>query len=302
MKQEILLHVEHLRKTYGKHVVLDDINMTIRRGDIYGFVGKNGEGKTTLIRILSGLSFASGGEFSLFGVSSKTSGIVKARKKICAMVESPAVIPELTARQNMKVQCNILGKSYDCSDEYLAYVGLDHTGNKKVKNFSLGMRQRLAIAIALIGEPEVMLLDEPTNGLDPAGIRQIRELLLKLNREKKITMLVSSHILSELGMLASTFGFISRGVIVKEATAEEIQEATAEKCYLESDDVPKAKVLLERMDYQVSEEGEGLRVMSEIDMMEVCRVFAENGIRLTKHVPDRMDLEEYFMEQIGGNK
>lgn len=301
MNKEVLLHVEHLKKTYGKHTVLKDVNMTIHRGDIYGFVGKNGEGKTTLIRILSGLSFADSGEFSMFGISSKSRGIVRARKKICAMVESPAVIPDLTARQNMKVQCQILGKSYDCIEEYLAYVGLQNTGRKKVKNFSLGMRQRLAIAIALIGEPEIMLLDEPTNGLDPAGIRQIRELLLKLNHEKKITMLVSSHILTELGMLATTFGFISKGVIVKEATAAEIMEATAETCYLEASNAALAKKLLEEMKYQVEYDEGGLRVMNDIDLMEVCRVFAENGIRLTKHIPDRMDLEEYFLEQIGGN-
>ena len=276
--------------------------MTIHRGDIYGFVGKNGEGKTTLIRILAGLSFADSGEFSLFGISSRSRSIVKARRRICAMVESPALIPDLTARQNMKVQCQILGKSYRCIEEYLSYVGLEATGKKKVKNLSLGMRQRLAIAIALIGEPEIMLLDEPTNGLDPAGIRQIRELLLKLNRKKKITMLISSHILSELEMLAGIYGFISKGVIVKEATVEEIRAATAEKCYLETDNVPLAKEILEKQGYETEIQKQGLHIMGDIDLMAVCAAFADKGIRLTKHVPDRIDLEEYFLTQIGGTK
>ena len=246
---EEILKVEHLTKQYHKNVVLNDVSMTINRGDIYGFVGKNGAGKTTLIRVISGLAIEEGGSFSLFGVSSKSRKVSQMRKKVCAMVESPSIYPDLTAADNMKMQCLITKKSFDCIDELLNFVNLGHTKKKPAKDFSLGMRQRLGIAMALVSEPEFMLLDEPINGLDPEGIKQVRELLLKMHEEKKVTILISSHILTELSLFATRYGFIDKGRIIKEATIEEIRNSTDEDCYIVTDDNEKALKLLSNGGY-----------------------------------------------------
>lgn len=299
---ETVLKVNGLCKSYKHKTVLDHVNMTIQKGDIYGFVGKNGAGKTTLIRILAGLAEADQGEYELFHVSSKSGHIDKARKKICAMVESPAVYPDLSARDNLKMQCLITGKDFSKIDALLAFVDLDKTGRKKAKDFSLGMRQRLGIALALVSEPELLLLDEPINGLDPEGIRQVRELLLKMHREKQVTILVSSHILTELSLFATRYGFIEHGRIIKEVLPEEIARNTTESCYIESDDLAKAATILNRLGYRTVHEQAGLRVDTDIDLMTVCAEFDKDGIRLTKHIRDQIDLETYFMELIGGAK
>lgn len=300
MMNETVLQVEGLCKSYKHHMVLDHVNMTIRQGDIYGFVGKNGAGKTTLIRIISGLTDADEGSFELFGVKSGSREMDAARKKVCTMVESPAIYPDLTARDNLKMQCMITKKPFDCIDELLSFVNLASTGRKKAKDFSLGMRQRLGIAIALVNEPELMLLDEPINGLDPEGIKQVRDLLLKMHTEKKVTILISSHILTELSLFATRYGFIDQGAIVKEATQEEIRMATEGGCYLEADDTVKAKRVLEAIGYQAVPDENGLRLHEDIDLMKVCAAFAENNVRLTKHICSNIDLETYFMNLIGG--
>lgn len=296
---ETILQVNGLFKCYKHHRVLDHVNMSIQKGDIYGFVGKNGAGKTTLIRIISGLIHADEGDFRLLGIDSKDKRIDSARKKVCTMVESPAIYPDLTARDNLKMQCMITGKSFNCIDELLSFVDLSHTGKKKAKDFSLGMRQRLGIAISLVNEPEIMLLDEPINGLDPEGIQQIRRLLLKMHAEKAVTILISSHILSELGLFATRYGFIDKGRIVKEATPEEIKSATEENCYLEADNIAMAENILRSLGYDAYPSDNGLRLRHDIDLMKVCGEFAKNGIRLTKHICHNIDLEQYFMELIG---
>lgn len=299
---ETILKVNGLQKSYKHKTVLNDVNMTIQKGDIYGFVGKNGAGKTTLIRILAGLVDADKGDYELFGVSSQSGQIDNARKKICAMVESPAIYPDLSARDNLKMQCLITGKDFTKIDELLTFVDLAKTGKKKAKDFSLGMRQRLGIALALVSEPELMLLDEPINGLDPEGIHQVRELLLKMHNEKQVTILISSHILTELSLFATRYGFIDEGRIIKEVLPEEIARNTQESCYIECDDLTKASIVLKRMGYSVAPEQYGLRVDTDIDLMAVCREFDKAGIQLTKHLRDQMDLETYFMNLIGGAK
>lgn len=299
---ETVLRTYGICKSYKNKSVLNDVYITINRGDIYGFVGKNGAGKTTLIRILSGLSVATSGKFELFGISSDSRDIVKARKHICSMVESPAIYPELTAEDNMRAQCLILKKPFSVIKENLEFVGLGDVGKKKAKNFSLGMRQRLAIAVALIGEPELMLLDEPINGLDPEGIKQVREMLLKLRNEKGITILISSHILSELSLLATRYGFIDNGRILKEATAEEVVEATSEKCYLDVNNIPKAIERLKKLGYEPTEHEGKIKIPTDIDVMKVCADFSKNGIYLNKHIHAAVDLEEYFMRLIGGRE
>lgn len=295
-----VLKVNGLCKKYKRKTVLNNVNMTIKQGDIYGFVGKNGAGKTTLIRIISGLTDADEGSFELFGIKSGSNGIDAARKKVCTMVESPAIYPDLTVRDNLKMQCLITNKPYGCIDELLSFVGLADTGKKRACDFSLGMRQRLGIAIALVNEPKLMLLDEPINGLDPEGIKQVRDLLLKLHSEKKVTILISSHILTELSLFATRYGFIDNGTIVKEASQEEIRLETEENCYIESDNIEKAQSVLIQLGYEPVPAENGLRIRKDIDLMRVCAAFSENGIRLTKHICSSIDLETYFMNLIGG--
>lgn len=198
------------------------------------------------------------------------------------------------------MQCLITGKSTACIKELLSFVDLAGTGRKKAKDFSLGMRQRLGIAIALVNEPELMLLDEPINGLDPEGIKQVRELLLKLHHEKHVTILISSHILTELSLFATRYGFIDHGQIVKEATQEEIRTATEGGCYIEADNPAVAMRELKKLGYDAVPEENGLRMSTDIDLMRVCEAFAKNNIRLTKHICHNIDLETYFMNLIGG--
>lgn len=216
-----ILQTRRLTKTYGTVNALDSVTMTVPKGSIYGFVGKNGSGKTTLMRIVAGLVFPSAGEFGLYG-QTKKSGILAARKRMGAVIETPAIFPNMTARNNLKAQCRVIGCDDNRIDGILKTVNLSDTGDKKARNFSLGMKQRLGIAMTLIGEPDFLMLDEPINGLDPEGIVEIRELLLRLNKERGVTILISSHILSELSKLATHYGFIDRGRLLKEMEAKEL--------------------------------------------------------------------------------
>ena len=222
---EYCLETEYLIKNYRNFHALNGLTMHVPRGAIYGLIGKNGAGKTTLIRIICGLQNPSGGSYSLYGERFDGRGIYKARSRMGGVVETPSVYANMTAYENIKQQFMLLGKpSFDGIDELLKLVRLDDTGKKKAGHFSLGMKQRLGIAIALAGNPDFIVLDEPVNGLDPQGIVEIRELILKLNREKNITFLVSSHILGELSKIATHYGFVHKGEILKEITAQELKD------------------------------------------------------------------------------
>ena len=297
--ENIILATHNLTKKYGDHIVLDNLNINIKEGDIYGFVGRNGAGKTTLIRVIAGLVVPTSGTYEINGISSASFKINKERKKTFSMVESPSICPELTAIGNMRTQCLILGKNFSKIKEILEYVNLGDTGRKKAGNFSLGMRQRLYIAMSLIGEPNIMLLDEPINGLDPEGIKDIRELLLKLNKDKKITILISSHILSELELLANRYGFIDKGRVVKEATYEEIIESTKEKNILICDDTLKAEAILKELGYTCLINHDNIQIDGPIDIMNICKVFLEKGIYLKHHSCSKLDLESYFLNLVG---
>ena len=206
---EYVLQTEALSKQYGHFKALDNLSMHVPKGAIYGMVGKNGAGKTTLIRLISGLQKPSAGTYTLYGKKSSEGDIATARRRMGAVVETPSIYLDMTAEENLRQQFQILGiPSYDGIKELLELVGLSDTGKKKAKNFSLGMRQRLGIAVALAGNPDFLVLDEPVNGLDPQGIVEMRELILKLNREFQITVLISSHILDELSKLATHYGFV----------------------------------------------------------------------------------------------
>lgn len=223
---EECLTTDSLRKQYGSFAALDGLSMHVPKGAIYGLVGKNGAGKTTLLRLLCGLQAPDGGSFSLYDVANAMPQIGTVRRRMGAVVETPSVYMDMTAEENLREQYRILGLSnYESIPTLLELVGLTDTGKRKVKNFSLGMRQRLGIAVALCGEPDFLLLDEPMNGLDPQGIVEIRELILKLNRERQLTVLISSHILDELARIATHYGIIDDGRMVKEFCADTLEES-----------------------------------------------------------------------------
>lgn len=224
---EYVLETRSLCKRYKNFKALDDLNMHVPKGSIYGFVGKNGAGKTTLIRQICGLQIPTSGEYEILGVPFQNEeGISKARHRMGAVVETPSVNTHMSAKDNLKEQYRLLGfTNFDGIDEILKMVGLENTGTKTAGKFSLGMRQRLGIAIALCSHPDFLVLDEPINGLDPEGIIEIRELILKLNREENITVLISSHILDELSKLATWYGFIDSGHMLCEISAEDIDRS-----------------------------------------------------------------------------
>lgn len=226
---DYVLRTNALSKYYKDVKVLNGLSMNVPKGAIYGFIGKNGAGKTTLIRLICGLQEPTSGSYTLYGRKNTDKEIVKSRRRMGAVVETPSIYLDMTAEDNLKQQYRILGlPSYDGLTDILKLVGLENTGKKKTKNFSLGLRQRLGIAIALVGDPDFLVLDEPVNGLDPQGIIEVRELILKLNRERQITALISSHILDELSKLATHYGFIDNGRIVKEMSAADL-EASCQK-------------------------------------------------------------------------
>lgn len=251
---EYVLKTNALSKSYGRFKALNGLSMNVPKGAIYGFVGKNGAGKTTLIRLICGLQEPTSGEYTLYGRKNVDKEIAKSRRRMGAVVETPSIYLDMTAEDNLKQQYRILGlPSFDGVDNILKLVGLDHTGKKKAKHFSLGMRQRLGIAVALAGDPDFLILDEPANGLDPQGIIEIRELILRLNREQQITFLISSHILDELSKLATHYGFIDNGRLIKEMSAEELENACRKCVRMEVSDVKVlARVLEERkLDYKI---------------------------------------------------
>ena len=302
--KKVVLKTYNITKKYGEQLAVDNVNMTIKKGDIYGFIGKNGAGKTTLIRLITGLIHKSSGEIELLGVNEENE-LNKARTMVGSLIESPSFYTNMTARENLEVSRlvrNIPGKK--CIDEVLELVGLKDVEKKKVKNFSLGMRQRLGIANALMGNPKLLILDEPINGLDPMGIVEIRELLKKINKEKDMTILISSHILSELSELATTYGIISNGKLIEEITAKQLSEKCRQYIDLRVDDTARAVILLERelgiSDYEVLEDS-NIKVFSNLDNVgEVNSLLSRSGIIVESISVKGENLEEYFMNKVGG--
>lgn len=299
---EYILCTNGLTKQYRKFKALNNLNMHVPKGAIYGFVGKNGAGKTTLIRLICGLQEPTNGEYSLYGRKNTDGGISKARRRMGAVVETPSIYLDLTAEENLREQYLVLGMpSFEGIQELLKLVGLQDAGKKKAKNFSLGMKQRLGIAIALAGDPDFLILDEPVNGLDPQGIIEIRELILKLNRERQITFLISSHILDELSRLATHYGFIDRGQIVREISAEEV-EHTCRKCIrLTVSDTRALACVLDKMrlEYSIVSEDEA-DVFGELNISELVLALAQEECQvLSLHEKDE-SLESYYVNLMGG--
>lgn len=307
---EYILRTHNACKKYKNHMALCGVDMNVARGDIYGFVGENGSGKTTIIRLVTGLISPSKGSFELFGISNTSPDILKARAKVGAIVESPSIYLNMSAYDNLKMQCGILGVEAARQDEKikeaLLLVGLSYLerDEKKAGNFSLGMRQRLGIAMALLGDTELLILDEPMNGLDPAGIVEIRELILKLNRERNITFIISSHILTELALVATRYGIISKGRIIKEISADELNSECRHFTLFESlERGALVSVLSEHFDANDIEPVHGgAKVFGEVNLNEILPILLENGVTLTAINTTKSSIEEYYLKVIGGNQ
>lgn len=299
-----ILTADNLNKNFRHSHALHNFSMHIPKGAIYGFVGENGAGKTTLIRTICGLQTPTSGTYSLYGVKNTDKRIREAQQRIGAVVESPAVYLDMNAENNLKHQYHVLGlPTYDGLKELLHLVGLEKTGRKKVRNYSLGMKQRLGIAVALAGNPDFLILDEPTNGLDPQGIIELRELILKLNRQRQITVLISSHNLDELSRTATHYGFIVDGSMVKEITAEELANSCRKCAVLTVTDtgvLARALDLL-GLEYDILSESTA-NVYGEIPISELTMEMAKDRCRiLSLHEKDET-LESYYINLTGGGR
>lgn len=302
MEQEYAIEIKGLTKKYFRKTVLDNVSLEVEKGSIYGIVGKNGAGKTTLIRLLCNLQSPTLGTYSIFGADRKSKGIKNSRKRMGAMIESPAVYLDMSAKENLKQQALILGlPSFDSVNTVLEMVGLGDVGNKKVKHFSLGMKQRLGIAIALLGDPDVVILDEPINGLDPYGIIEIRELILKLNREKNTTFVICSHILSELNLIATHYCFLDKGKVVRRISAKELSaECKKSTRVTVSNSVALVRVLDEMgYDYKLLSEGEA-EIYAETDLTSLAVALNGADCKLLSYKEQNETLESYFINLLGG--
>jgi len=298
---EYILQTSQLVKKYGKFTALAGLTMNVPKGSIYGFVGRNGAGKTTLIRLITGLNNPTSGDFSLFGAKNNTPDILRARRKVGAVVETPSLHPEMTARDNLIQHYKTLGLPPTDLDNILNLVGLPNTGRKKAKNFSLGMRQRLGIAFSLVGNPEFLVLDEPINGLDPQGIMEVREMIMRLNQERGITILISSHILDELSRLATHYGFVDKGMLLQELSAEELNERCRSSLRVTVNDTALLSKTLDEMnlEYKVLSDTEA-DIFTQVNVTPLVLALNNNGCEVIRMTERHESLENYFMGLVGG--
>lgn len=301
---EYVLETDALCKSYRNFKALNGLSMHVPKGAIYGFVGKNGAGKTTLIRLICGLQEPTAGEYVLYGKKNTEKGVAKSRRRMGAVVETPSIYLDMTAEQNLKQQYRVLGiPPFDGIREILDLVGIPATGKKKAKNFSLGMKQRLGIAIALCGDPDFLVLDEPINGLDPQGIIEIRELIVKLNRERQITVLISSHILEELSKFATHYGFIDGGRIVKEISAGELETSCRKCMQAEVSDVrAMARVLdAKGIEYNILSERTA-DIYAKLNVTELVTALAKENCELYSIKERDESLESFYVNLVGGGR
>ena len=298
-----VLQITNLNKKYKNFTALDCVNMNVKKGSIYGFIGKNGSGKTTLIRVICGLQQPNKGEYFIYGIQNNDPNITKSRKRIGAVVEVPAVFYDMTATQNLKNQYKLLGlPSYEGLNDILKLVGLNKDQSKKVKNFSLGMRQRLGIAIALVGDPDLLILDEPINGLDPQGIIDIRELILKLNKEKQITVLISSHMLDELSKIATHYGFIDQGKIIRQISASELFASCRKTYRVEVTNIEALAIVLDELGVQYKVISKNIADMySKVNISTLAINLVKHNCEILSFNERNEDLESYYVNLIGGD-
>ncbi len=299
---EYILKTDRLEKKYKDFAALRGLTMHVPAGSIYGFVGKNGAGKTTLIRTICGLQDVNAGEYELFGVKNTDRCISRSRRRMGAIVETPSIYLDMTAADNLKQQFDLLGRpAYDGIGDLLNLVGLGDTGKKRAKHFSLGMRQRLGIAVALCGDPDLLVLDEPINGLDPQGIIEMRELIRKLNRERNITVLISSHILDELSRLATHYGFIDHGRIVREISAEDLENACRKCVRLTVTDISALTAVLDEMGIEYRITGRNRAdVFAKPVLSRITRQLDRYGCDLISADVRDESLEDYYISLVEG--
>lgn len=301
----MVLETVDLTKQYGKQFAVSELNMHVKKGEIYGLLGRNGAGKTTTIRMAMGLLQPTKGEVKLFG-ERLTVPTKQIFNRIGALIEAPAFYENLTAKDNLKIIADLRGtQSRDCIDRALMLVNLENETHKKVKQFSLGMKQRLGIAMALMHEPEFIILDEPTNGLDPVGIQQIRLLIQKLCAEKGTTILISSHILSEIEQMANTIGIIDHGKMIEELSMDEIRRRNRHYVKMTVSDMNKTVPLLEKelciTDFEIVSEREIKIYQIETDFEKVNHLLNQSGVGVSEISMNKGNLEEYFLRLTGGN-
>ena len=295
---EYIIETKDLTKQFPNKLAVDHINMHIKRGDIYGFIGKNGAGKTTAMKLILGLLNKNYGEIKLFG----SENLDNERTKIGSLIEEPGIYKNATAFENMKRFSLLYGGTDEEINDLLKFVGLADTGKRKAGAFSLGMKQRLGIAIALLGHPEVLILDEPINGLDPAGIKEIRDLILKLNQEKNVTFLISSHILDELQKITTTYGIINDGKLIEEVSAEELMDRCKKNLKIKVSDVEKAINVLKDNNIldKYKSDSEYITLFNNFDDSSVINeILVKNEIKVFELSLSNNDFEDYFIERIG---
>ena len=300
---EYILTTDNLTKTYGEKRAADTVSMHIKKGDVYGLIGRNGAGKTTILKMICGLSSPTSGSITFDGKTGAE--LSKEMHRIGSLIETPGLFPKMSAYQNIKIKCILCGKN---SDSYikslLKQVGLEKVGKKPTQSFSLGMKQRLGIALALVGDPEFIVLDEPINGLDPQGIAEMREIIHKLSKERGMTVVVSSHILEELAKVADAFGIINDGKLIDEFTAEELESRCSRYTLLKTGELEKTKKVLADNGvekYDVLDNGE-IRINEEIeDTSKLIAMLVGAGVPVYELASVQGTLEQYYLNRTGGN-
>ena len=301
---DYILTTNALSKNYKDFKALNGLSMNVPKGAIYGFVGKNGAGKTTLIRLICGLQEPTSGEYTLYGRKNTDKEVVKSRRRMGAVVETPSIYLDMTAEDNLKQQYRVLGlPSFEGIHDILKLVGLENTGKKKAKNFSLGMRQRLGIAIALVGNPDFLISEEPVYGFDPQRIIEIRELILKLNQEEQITILISSHILDELSKVSTHYGFIDNGCMIKEMSAAELEAACRKCVHIEVSDIKALARLLDKMkvEYKILSDTTA-DIYAKVKVSQLTQELMKENCEVYTMQEHDESLESYYISLIGGGK
>lgn len=299
---EYILETNNLEKKYGHFKVINNLNMHVPKGAIYGLIGKNGAGKTTLIRLLCGLQKPTFGTYTIYGISNKNKKVIESRKRIGAIIESPSICLDMTAEDNLKEQYKIIGlPNFDNLHEILKLIRLDNAGSKKAKHFSLGMKQRLGLGIAMVGNPDILILDEPINGLDPEGIIEIRELILKLNKEKGITFIISSHYLDELSKIATYYGFIDSCRIIKEISKEDLDQNFRKRIQINITNLKESVKYLEEKNipYKVISDNI-IDIYEKINISNLVIELSKRNCTINSFQEKGESLENYYLNLIGG--
>ena len=298
-----IIETKDITKKYGKYQVLNKLSVHVKENSIYGLIGKNGAGKTTLIRIICGLQDPTNGTYFINKIDNKAKDISLVRKKIGAIIERPSIYEEMNAKDNIICQMKLVGlTNYQDVSKILDVVGLSNVGNKKVRYYSLGMKQRLGIALALVNNPNILILDEPINGLDPEGIIEIRELILKLNKEKHITILISSHYLDELSKVATHYGFIDKGRIIEEISSEELNKKLTSFIELKVNNLKSFTNYFKNnnIPYEIKDNNI-INIYKDYNIQKFITELTNNNLEIESITKKNESLEEYYINLIGGN-